>query len=209
MVISVTFVKGSNCPLRAKVLPSLTFPWNGDRVYDSGEPPRDGAQPLGTVVAPGPGSQRDYPTPPGPVVGFISDVQESRMPSIMRRFIDWNRRVSRWERSVATRLVPESGPDGPVDFRDNVLPGLLAPGLRILDVGGGKYPAISPATKRELGLHVVGLDISAEELAQVAPGAYDSVIVGDVSRVEIPEQFDLVFSRTLLEHVADTPAAIA
>jgi 2-polyprenyl-6-hydroxyphenyl methylase/3-demethylubiquinone-9 3-methyltransferase len=131
------------------------------------------------------------------------------MPSILRRFIDWNRRASRWERSLATRLVPQSGPDGPVDFRDNVLPGLLAPGMRILDVGGGKYPAISPATKRELNLHVVGLDISAEELAQVPPGAYDSVVVGDVSRVHIPEQFDLVFSRTLLEHVADTPAAIA
>jgi SAM-dependent methyltransferase len=131
------------------------------------------------------------------------------MPSLARRFVDWNRRASRWERSLATRLVPESGPDGPVDFRDNVLPGLLAPGMRILDVGGGKFPAISPARKRELGLYVVGLDISAEELAQVPAGAYDSVIVGDVSRVHIPEQYDLVFSRTLLEHVADTPGAIA
>jgi len=105
--------------------------------------------------------------------------------------------------------VPQSAKDGPVDFRDNVLPSLLAPGLRVLDVGGGKYPAISPQTKRELDLQVDGLDISEEELAQAPAGAYDSVIVGDIGRVHITGKYDLVFSRTLLEHVANTPAAIA
>jgi SAM-dependent methyltransferase len=131
------------------------------------------------------------------------------MPSVLRRFIEWNRRLSHWERALATRLVPQSATDGPVDFRDNVLPSLLAPGLRVLDVGGGKHPAISPQTKRELDLQVVGLDISEAELAQAPPGAYDSVVVGDIGRVHIPGKFDLVFSRTLLEHVADPPAAIA
>ncbi len=131
------------------------------------------------------------------------------MPSVLRRFIEWNRRLSRRERALATRLVPQSAKDGPVDFRDNVLPSLLAPGLRVLDVGGGKYPAISPQIKREMDLHVVGLDISETELTQAPAGAYDSVIVGDIGRVHIPGKYDLVFSRTLLEHVADTPAAIA
>jgi 2-polyprenyl-3-methyl-5-hydroxy-6-metoxy-1,4-benzoquinol methylase len=131
------------------------------------------------------------------------------MPSALRRFIEWNRRVSHWERGLATRLVPQSAVDGTTDFRDNVLPSLLAPGLRVLDVGGGKHPAISPETKRKLDLQVVGLDISESELAQAPAGAYDSMIAGDVARVHIPGQYDLVFSRTLLEHVADPPRAIA
>jgi 2-polyprenyl-3-methyl-5-hydroxy-6-metoxy-1,4-benzoquinol methylase len=131
------------------------------------------------------------------------------MPSVLTRLVEWNRRLSHWERAFATRLVPQSAQDGPVDFRDNVLPSLLASGLRVLDVGGGKYPAISPLTKREKDLHVVGLDVSEAELAQAPAGAYDSVIVGDVGRVHIPGKYDLVFSRTLMEHVADPPAAIA
>lgn len=131
------------------------------------------------------------------------------MTTAVRRFIEWNRRVSRWERSLVTRLVPDSAHDGPRDFRDNVLPSLLKPGLRVLDVGGGKHPAIPLQTKQGLGLSVVGLDVSESELAQAPAGAYDSIVVGDVAAVSIPGKYDLVFSRTLLEHVANTRAAIA
>lgn len=131
------------------------------------------------------------------------------MTTAVRRFIEWNRRVSDRERALMTRLVPDSGQDGPKDFRDNVLPSLLKPGLRVLDVGGGKYPAISVQTKQELGLRVTGLDISETELAQAPAGAYDSIVVGDIAEVAIPGEYDLVFSRTLLEHVANPHAAIA
>lgn len=131
------------------------------------------------------------------------------MTTAVRRFIEWNRRVSRWERSLIARLVPESALDGPLDFRDHVLPALLKPGLRVLDVGGGKHPAISLETKQRLGLRVVGLDIAETELVQAPTGVYDAIVVGDVATVNIPGEYDLVFSRTLLEHVADPRAAIA
>jgi 2-polyprenyl-6-hydroxyphenyl methylase/3-demethylubiquinone-9 3-methyltransferase len=90
-----------------------------------------------------------------------------------------------------------------------VLPSLLKPGLRVLDVGGGKRPAIPVQTKQELGLHVVGLDVSEAELAEAPEGAYDATIVGDVAVTSIPGHYDLVFSRAVLEHVADPAAAIA
>src|SRR5215210_921287 len=109
-----------------------------------------------------------------------------RMASALRRFIEWNRRVSRWERSVMARVVPGCANDGPRDFREQVLPSLLKPGQRVLDVGGGKNPAISPQVKQALGLHIVGLDISGDELAQAPAGAYDATIVGDVAAVSIP-----------------------
>jgi SAM-dependent methyltransferase len=113
------------------------------------------------------------------------------MPAAIRRFIDLNRRVSRWERSLVNRVVPGCAADGTVHFRDQVLPSLLRPGMRVLDVGGGKEPAIS-----------------ADELAQAPPGSFDQTIVGDVASVSIPGTYDLIFSRAVLEHVADPRAAI-
>jgi 2-polyprenyl-6-hydroxyphenyl methylase/3-demethylubiquinone-9 3-methyltransferase len=90
-----------------------------------------------------------------------------------------------------------------------VLPSLLKPRLRVLDVGGGKHPAISLQTKQRLGLRVIGMDISETELVQAPAGAYDEIVVGDVATSKIPGAYDLIFSRTLMEHVADPPAAIA
>jgi 2-polyprenyl-3-methyl-5-hydroxy-6-metoxy-1,4-benzoquinol methylase len=130
------------------------------------------------------------------------------MAGAVRRFIEWNRRVSRWERSLVARVVPQCAADGTVDFRDRILPDLLKPGMRILDVGGGKEPAISLSLKQRLGLHIVGLDISEAELAQAPIGSYDAVLVGDVATVSIPGTYDLIFSRAVLEHVADPRAAI-
>jgi SAM-dependent methyltransferase len=122
--------------------------------------------------------------------------------------MDWNRRISRWERSLVSRVLPQCEADGTVDFRDRVLPSLLKPGMRVLDVGGGKEPAISPETKRRLNLHIVGLDISADELEQAPSGSYDHTVVGDVATVSIPGAYDLIFSRAVLEHVANPRAAI-
>jgi 2-polyprenyl-3-methyl-5-hydroxy-6-metoxy-1,4-benzoquinol methylase len=127
---------------------------------------------------------------------------------MIRKFIAWNRRVSRWERSLLARVVPGCSADGPTSFRERVLPGLLRPGLRVLDVGGGKRPAISPERKHELGLYVVGLDVSDTELEQAPARAYDATIVGDIAAATIPGQYDLVFSRAVLEHVENPAAAI-
>jgi 2-polyprenyl-6-hydroxyphenyl methylase/3-demethylubiquinone-9 3-methyltransferase len=131
------------------------------------------------------------------------------MVTPVRRFIAWNRKASGWQRSLIARVAPDCACDGPRDFWENVLPSLLQPGLRVLDVGGGRHPAIPLPTKQKLGLHIVGLDISEAELAQAPTGAYDKIVAGDVAAVIIPGEYDLVFSRSVFEHVADTRAAVA
>ena len=86
--------------------------------------------------------------------------------------------------SLTSRLVKRT--NGLEDFNERVIPGLLKPCLRALDVGGGRFPSIDPATVERLKLHVTGLDISAGNLCQTPPGAYQATIVGDVADVLIP-----------------------
>lgn len=83
----------------------------------------------------------------------------------------------------------------------------LSPGARVLDLGGGRNPAV-PTDLRPSGVHYVGLDISADELANAPPGAYDDTVVHDVTQA-IPGQgtYDLVVSWQVLEHVV--PLAVA
>ncbi len=125
----------------------------------------------------------------------------------LQRFFQLNVRISRGQSDLVRRLVPQEG--GLTDFLVRVVPALLRPGLRVLDVGGGRWPTIDPQQVRRLGLHVVGLDISRDELARAPAGAYAQTIVGDVSSVAIPGRFDLVVSKAVLEHVADNRAALA
>ena len=127
--------------------------------------------------------------------------------SLLRRFIVLNRRLSRGLYLIAEQLT--SRRPGVVEFEQQIVPNLLFPKARVLDVGGGKSPIIDAETKRRLRLYVVGLDLSADELARAPQGIYDKVIVGDVATVPIHEQFDVILSRTLLEHVPDPSRAIA
>lgn len=125
----------------------------------------------------------------------------------VRRFLAANERLSfrlnDWARRRTGRRC------GMGAFREELIPGLLRPGLRVLDVGGGKHPLIGRETKEALGLSVVGLDISADELMQAPAGCYDATVVGDVATAVLDRPFDLIVSHTVLEHVRDTPAAIA
>lgn len=73
----------------------------------------------------------------------------------------------------------------------------------ICEVGGGAKPALDRATIDRYGLRYTLLDISAEELAK-APPHYEKVqadIAGALPR-DIG-RYDLVFSKTLAEHVHD------
>lgn len=86
-----------------------------------------------------------------------------------------------------------------------------APGtLRVLEVGGGRTPLLDPDECAELDLEYWVNDISQEELDHVE-GTYKTVrfdIAGP--EADLPdEQYDLVFSRSVLEHVADTDRALA
>lgn len=93
---------------------------------------------------------------------------------------------------------------------DEAVAAVLKPGVRVLDVGGGREPAI-PTDRRPPGSHYVGLDLSAAELARAPAGAYDTTVVGDVAvrRPELEDQFDLIVSWQVLEHVKPLAAAIA
>lgn len=85
----------------------------------------------------------------------------------------------------------------------------LRAGATILDVGGGRDP-ILPRHARPDGTRYVGLDISESELEAAGPGAYDEVVVADVTtrRQELEDHFDLVLSWQALEHVASMERAL-
>jgi len=86
----------------------------------------------------------------------------------------------------------------------------LKPGVRILDVGSGARPTLSP-DQRPAGCVYVGLDISGDELARAGAGAYDETMVGDVSvsQPSLAGRFDLVISWQVLEHVPSMRSAMA
>jgi SAM-dependent methyltransferase len=84
---------------------------------------------------------------------------------------------------------------------------LLVNGVAVLDVGAGRYPTIAPADRPD-GCRYVGLDIEPEELEAAGPDSYDESIVADITTpLGRDEEFDLVLSWQVLEHV--TPLADA
>jgi 2-polyprenyl-6-hydroxyphenyl methylase/3-demethylubiquinone-9 3-methyltransferase len=84
---------------------------------------------------------------------------------------------------------------------------LLVPGVRILDVGAGRYPTIAPSDRPD-GCHYVGLDIEAEEIAAAPEDAYDEGIVADITvPLDRDDEFDLVLSWQVLEHVSPLAGA--
>jgi len=85
----------------------------------------------------------------------------------------------------------------------------LRPGMRILDVGSGRRPAL-PIEHRPQECHYVGLDLSREELQRAPEGSYDEMISGDIAHFipETAEQFDLALSWQVLEHVKPLPNAL-
>lgn len=81
--------------------------------------------------------------------------------------------------------------------------------LRVLDAGSGRWPILSPEVRRRHRMHVTGLDLEAEQLSLAAADSYDATIVGDVSQTELPQAgYDLILSRTLLEHLPNVDATI-
>lgn len=86
----------------------------------------------------------------------------------------------------------------------------LVPGIRVLDVGSGRTPAIDPGRRPSRCVYA-GLDISADELALAGPGAYTRTIVGDISVFDpdLADSFDLIVSWQVLEHVKPLSAALA
>lgn len=94
------------------------------------------------------------------------------------------------------------------DFILQVLPGQITPGMALLDVGGGKSPAISIAQKKELQLKIIGLDISEQELKMAPVGSYDQIIAQDICKLKDQPKVDLIVCLAVLEHVKDPEPAI-
>jgi SAM-dependent methyltransferase len=85
---------------------------------------------------------------------------------------------------------------------------LLVPDAAILDVGAGRHPTLAP-DDRPAGCRYVGLDIEPEELAAAGPGAYDEGVVADITApLHRDEEFDVIVSWQVLEHVAPLSAAL-
>lgn len=83
---------------------------------------------------------------------------------------------------------------------------------RLIEIGGGRDPLMTPARVRALGVEYTVNDISAEELRH-APAAFGKAcfdICCDVEQAGVkPESYDLAFSRMVFEHVKDGRAAWA
>lgn len=123
---------------------------------------------------------------------------------MIRWLIEVNRKASR---AFDALLPTKFSIDGNRDFLDHIAPEFLTCGLNVVDVGGGRHPFVSTATKNSHQLRVTGLDISGTELAAAPSGAYDDVIVADIANYRGREDADVVICQAVLEHVADTRAA--
>lgn len=97
---------------------------------------------------------------------------------------------------------------GNADFIASFVPRFLQRGLHVADVGGGRFPLITPAQKRSLAISVTGIDLSAEALMSAPDGCYDHIITADITRYSGKENFDLVICQSLLEHVKSAADAI-
>jgi SAM-dependent methyltransferase len=127
------------------------------------------------------------------------------MVASFRHFVAVNTRASRWLDSFTPERLRI---DGNRHFKEEFVRGYLRKNQTIYDIGGGKQPFLTVAAKREFGSRVIGLDISAEELSQAPPDAYDRTIVADIGSFVGMQDADLVICQALLEHVPDAKAAL-
>ena len=74
---------------------------------------------------------------------------------------------------------------------------------RICDLGGGANPSLSLDFVKKHQLDYTVLDISRDELRKV-PDGYGKIQADATSRsLDVPRDYELVFSRMLAEHVKD------
>jgi SAM-dependent methyltransferase len=120
------------------------------------------------------------------------------------RFVRANQAASSAVNRRATRRVDGS------QAVAGIVHDALRPGMTVIDVGGGRRPLVPLELKRELGLRVIGVDIDGRELAAAPEGAYDQAVEADIAKVHgLDGVADLIFSRSVAEHVYDTPGMVA
>lgn len=123
---------------------------------------------------------------------------------MLRRFFEWNRRV-------CDRIEDWLPPSFTVNF-NRVYEAVVRdamnaqPGQLVLDIGGGKKCFVAGMRLPGAGTRIVAIDIDEGELRQ--NNDVDARLVGDVTK-GLPfrdQTFDIVTSRSLLEHLSDTEA---
>lgn len=113
-----------------------------------------------------------------------------------------------WLSQTFDRLLPKKYRiDGNTDFIDSFVPKFLGEELTIYDIGGGKNPYLSVATKQALRARVVGLDIDGDELRLAPEGTYDRMVSVDITQYRGQADADVVICQALLEHVKDNDKA--
>lgn len=126
--------------------------------------------------------------------------------SIVRSVMNLNVRLSQWFDRIF--MPVDYLKDGNQDFIKEFAPGYLRSGQKIYDVGGGKQPFVSLDRKAAGHLTVVGIDISAPELAKAPAGAYDESVCADIAEYRGRGDGDIVICQAVLEHVQNTEGAM-
>ena len=126
--------------------------------------------------------------------------------TFVRSFMNINVKLSKW--FDRTFMPAEYLKDGNQDFIKEFAPGYLRSGQRIYDVGGGKQPFVSLEKKTASQMTVVGIDISATELARAPAGAYDESVCADIADFQGRGDGDIVICQAVLEHVQNTEGAM-
>lgn len=125
---------------------------------------------------------------------------------LARAFIDMNIRISR----AIDGLLPSSlRRDGNRTFLSDYAPHAMQRGAVLYDVGGGSQPYVNRSVKQQYDMTVIGLDISATELADAPAGIYDRTIAADLCTYRGEGDADIVICQATMEHVPDGAGAIA
>jgi len=93
---------------------------------------------------------------------------------------------------------------------EEIIAARLREGMTVLDVGSGRKPTL-PLEGRPPNTNYVGLDLSERELRLAGPGAYDDVVVADLSTPVsgLVGTVDLAISWQVFEHVKSLDRAFA
>lgn len=114
--------------------------------------------------------------------------------------------------AVLARLDPDIGSEWAWDNYQATVEALAREFslTRLIEIGGGRDPLLTPARAKALGVDYTVNDISQVELDN-APAAFNTAcfdISGDLAATGVmPESYDLAFSRMVFEHVRDVRAA--
>jgi len=126
---------------------------------------------------------------------------------VLAEFFNWNRRVCEW---IEEHVLPVGFTRSFNRAYEAVMEDAMAerPDQSVLDIGGGKKCFVAGLRKPECNTRIVALDVDEDELRLNED--VDARLVGDATRA-LPfgrNSFDIVTSRSLLEHLADTGAFI-